>query len=191
MKIMNLTTMEVKFLNAMRDNEYGDVYNDDEIWTSTVIENSGLTPTQAGGVITSLKTKCYIYQRREGKDSIVALTKGGKRLFERFAGIEECRWGGPNLLDIGLAKEIGEQAQLRAKIIAILEEEGIIFEDIQIRKKRIRMIVGDRTVKGELALHAKIKFFNEDVELVMGGHNVFDRLIFTDKAVNKLIDLGF
>lgn len=112
---MKLTVMEKKFMNAMRDNEYNDCLdgydgtNFDTMvgcgtWTFTAIDNSGLTPKQCTGVMSSLTKKGLIDSeqadtKRLGDEDSVWFTEEGAKLFIDADG-DECSWGGFRLLKI-------------------------------------------------------------------------------------------
>lgn len=113
---MKLTTMEKKFMNAMRNNEYNDCLQDYDgtnwndllvggcTWTFTAIDNSGLTPKQCTGVMSSLTKKGLIGSeqvntKRLGDEDTVWFTEEGAKLFINADG-EKCPWGGLNLLKI-------------------------------------------------------------------------------------------
>ena len=113
---MKLTTMEKKFMNAMRNNEYNDCLEGYDgtnwnnllvgapTWTFTAIDNSGLTPKQCTGVMSSLTKKGLIGSeqastKRFGDEDTVWFTEEGAKLFINADG-EECSWGGLRLLKI-------------------------------------------------------------------------------------------
>ena len=112
---MKLTTMEKKFMNAMRDNEYNDSLEGYDgtnfnrmlgcgTWTFTAIDNSGLTPKQCTGVMSSLTKKGLIDSeqvdtKRLGDEDSVWFTEEGAKLFIDADG-EKCQWGGFRLLKI-------------------------------------------------------------------------------------------
>lgn len=112
---MKLTVMEKKFMNAMRNNEYNDCLdgydgtNFDTMlgcgtWTFTAIDNSGLTPKQCTGVMSSLTKKGLIQSdqvdtKKFGDEDTVWFTEKGAKLFINADG-DECQWGGLRLLKV-------------------------------------------------------------------------------------------
>lgn len=112
---MKLTTMEKKFMNAMRDNEYNDSLEGYDgtnfntmlgsgTWTFTAIDNSGLTYKQCTGVMSSLTKKgligpAQVNTKKFGDEDMVWFTEEGAKLFINADG-EECPWGGLKLLKI-------------------------------------------------------------------------------------------
>lgn len=116
-KNVKLTTLEIKFLNAMRTNEYNDAF-DCGTWTFTAIDNSGMKKKQASGVIASLVKKGFIeayvpVKKTEDDIEQVSLTDEGKNLFINADGEgETCPWGGPSLLRLDAAKDfIAEETE--------------------------------------------------------------------------------
>lgn len=102
--MMNLTVMEVKIINAMRNNEYNDAIKDNGAcgaWSFAAIDNSGIPANQARGVISSLVKKGLVDITPADKSShspeVISFTQAGVRLFDNADG-EECGWGGPRLL---------------------------------------------------------------------------------------------
>ena len=98
---MKLTTMEIQFLNGMRNNCYCDVLTAGCTWLFSAVEECPYTEKQATGVISSLMKKGLIetYFDKEDKLHIVCFTDQGKALFDTADG-EECDWGGKPLLKI-------------------------------------------------------------------------------------------
>jgi hypothetical protein len=101
---MKLTVMEIKILNAMRNNEYNDALDSFPLgtWSFTAIDNSGIKPNIARGVISSLVKKGLVYVHEGGKDKnaepeVIGFEQAGVDLFKDADG-EECQWEGPKLL---------------------------------------------------------------------------------------------
>ena len=96
--MIKLTDMEIRILNAMRNNEFEDCIDAEATWTFAVIDNSGINPKQARGVISSLIKKDLVWCISNGKsDDCIGFTNKGKELFDNADG-NECCWGGPKLL---------------------------------------------------------------------------------------------
>lgn len=109
---IHLTALEIKLLNAMRDNEYNDAI-EDATWTFTAIDNSGIEAAKARGVISSLIKKDLVEcssERASDSEATIGLTDLGKKLFESADGAD-CTWGGLKLL-----KEI-EQTPAAAPVV--------------------------------------------------------------------------
>lgn len=112
---MKLTTNEIKFMNAMRANEYNDSLDGYDgtnfntmlgsgTWTFTAMDNSGLTYKQCTGVMGSLTKKGLIGSeqvntKKFGDEDTVWFTQKGAELFIDADG-EECPWGGLKLLKV-------------------------------------------------------------------------------------------
>ena len=96
--MINLTKMEIKILNAMRNNEFEDCIDAEATWTFAVIDESKINPKQARGVISSLIKKKLIWCISNGQsDDCIGFTDTGRQLFDDANG-NECYWGGPKLL---------------------------------------------------------------------------------------------
>lgn len=139
---MNLTEKEIKILNGMRENEYGDALanvggeydfeNYCGTWTFTAIENSGLDAKTARGVISSLVKKGLViantvtsYQRtRYNDEDTIEFTKTGAELFINADG-ENCSWGGPKLLK---EKEIEIEDIIEETIVEENEELTALYK---------------------------------------------------------------
>ena len=112
---MKLTTNEIKFMNAMRANEYNDSLDGYDgtnfdtcfghgTWTFTAMDNSGLTYKQCTGIMSSLTKKGLIGSeqantKKFGDEDMVWFTEEGAKLFINADG-EECPWGGLKLLKV-------------------------------------------------------------------------------------------
>lgn len=98
LKMTKLTAMEIKMMNAMRNNEYQDSLVDGGTWTFTVIDNSGISGKKASGVISSLVQKGLVTVFKEkGEEDTISFTTAGKQLYDTADGAE-CTWGGLPLL---------------------------------------------------------------------------------------------
>lgn len=99
---MKLTKLEVYLLNAMRTNEYNDALQDGHTWTFTAIDNSGMEPEAARGVIASLVKKGLVVaekgNKKSGDEDTIGFTAAGAALFDKADGEENKEWGGPKLL---------------------------------------------------------------------------------------------
>ena len=115
---MKLTTNEIKFMNAMRANDYNDSIEGYDgtnfdtcfghgTWTYTAMESSGLTYKQCTGVVNSLIKKGLIGSKQfstrnfgdEDLNWFIWFTEEGAKLFINADG-EECPWGGLKLLKV-------------------------------------------------------------------------------------------
>lgn len=102
MKTLKLTQMEIQILNAMRYNEYNDCLQDHcGTWTFSVIENAGIDPKKARGVISSLLKKglVEVNEKTSSDPESIGYTEAGEKLFETATGKENSGWGGPRLLE--------------------------------------------------------------------------------------------
>lgn len=140
-----LTAKEVKFLNAMRRNEYNDClsgydgtnWNDPLVgectWTFTAMDYSGLTQKQCTGVMSSLTKKGLIGSEQVsskifGDEDTVWFTEKGAKLFIDATG-EKCPWGGFRLL-----KEIEEKTV--APDYTVVDVEMYTFTGMKIQHVR-------------------------------------------------------
>ena len=99
--MIKLTNMEKQFLNAMRNNDFGDILEEGAQWLFSIVDECDFTEKQSTGVVSSLVKKdliCTEYLKDE-REYVVDFTKNGKKLFETANG-EPCNWGGKNLLEI-------------------------------------------------------------------------------------------
>jgi predicted transcriptional regulator len=149
---MKLTAMEIKILNAMRNNEYNDALEENGAcgtWSFTAIYNSGIAAKKARGVISSLVKKGLVGVTTQNhvKDDpeTIWFTKEGVKLFDNADG-EECSWGGPKLLkesDIDIPDTIPTDGE--AHIYTIVE----IAEELNMDPKKARKILREQKVEKE------------------------------------------
>lgn len=115
---MNLTKMEKMVLNALRNNDYNDCYQENGTWAFVVTYYSGLDPKQARGAFSSVIKKGLAGFQEDPEEDIAWLTDKGKELFDNADG-EECLWGGPRLLkiedEVETKKEIKEEKTMTVK----------------------------------------------------------------------------
>lgn len=93
---MELTSLEKKFIKAIKTNDYGDGTLE-PIWVSAVIDASGIDPKIARGVISSLikKRLVLIYQYEPGENgATIQLTEKGKFVQIPFSNEEYIQNGG-------------------------------------------------------------------------------------------------
>lgn len=146
---MKLTVMEIKVLNAMRQNEYNDALQDYPCgtWSFTAIDNSGIKPKIARGVISSLVKKGLVSvtpQSGPEDPEVIGFTKEGVKLFDNADG-NECTWEGPKLLkenDIDIPEST---TTTNEKIYTIVE----IAKELNIDPKKARKILRECNVEKE------------------------------------------
>lgn len=190
---MELTRMEREFLNGMRTNCYSDIYESNGDWLFAVVDECSFNEVQAKGVATSLKNKGLIFTDSNDDGIIVGFTEMGRSIWDNADGDLNVGWGGPRLLrleDEKPKKKVGEQKQLRMDLEKIFKANGIDAK-IQIRSKRVTMIICDRMIKGDIALHAKIWIGDQEMEWAIGECNYIDPYLFNDNARAEIIKLGF
>jgi hypothetical protein len=80
---MKLTENEKTLLKGSRDSEYSDPY-DSVTWTFSAIENSGLDPKVARGVLSSLVKKelVIISGKYDDDESTFEFTEKGRKIFD-------------------------------------------------------------------------------------------------------------
>lgn len=80
---LNLTTLEVQFLNGMRTNNMSDILESGGDWMFAVVDETNMTSEQAKGVFTSLKKKGLVEGTvdEDSNETIVSFTKKGEKLF--------------------------------------------------------------------------------------------------------------
>ncbi|ACK74082.1 hypothetical protein PCC7424_5514 (plasmid) [Gloeothece citriformis PCC 7424] len=88
-KIINLTEGEKQILIASTNTEFGSALEDKFPWTWSVIDNSGLEPKIARGVISSLIKKGLVHivdypDRRNPDDFIFSLSDTGKKITQQL-----------------------------------------------------------------------------------------------------------
>ena len=111
--MMKLTRMEKMVLNALRNNDYNDCYQDDYTWAFCATEYSGLETKQARGAFSSLIKKGLVGFQEDEDEDIAWLTDEGKALFDNADG-EECSWGGPRLLKVEEeVEEVKEEKEMK------------------------------------------------------------------------------
>ena len=112
--MMKLTRMEKMVLNALRNNDYNDCYQDDYTWAFCATEYSGLETKQARGAFSSLIKKGLVGFQEDEEEDIAWLTDEGKALFDNADG-EECSWGGPRLLKVEEeeVEEVKEEKEMK------------------------------------------------------------------------------
>jgi|SRR3712207_1713619 len=80
---MKLTSNEIKVLNGMRTNDFGDILiNESAEWTFAVIDASKLEPRVARGAISSLIKKELVTIIRDTPNNLIDLTVKGRELFQ-------------------------------------------------------------------------------------------------------------
>ena len=145
---MKLTTLEIKILNAMRDNEYNDALDDNGTWTFTVIDNSGIDAKVARGVISSLVKKelITVYEATAEANPVdmIAFTDKGAKLFNTADG-KDCTWGGAKLLKEAEATKTVTKAKEK-------KEEGAytlltIANEVGMDSKKARKILRANNMK--------------------------------------------
>lgn len=110
---MKLTNMEKMVLNAMRENDYNDCYQENGTWAFCATEYSGLDTKQARGAFSSVIKKGLVGFQEDEEEDIAWLTDEGKALFENADG-EECSWGGPRLLKVEEeVEEVKEEKEMK------------------------------------------------------------------------------
>jgi hypothetical protein len=145
--MIKLTAMEIKLVNAMRDNEYNDAI-EGATWTFTAIDNSGIPAKQARGVISSLVQKglvtAEVGNKNIGDEDNIAFTNAGVALFDNADG-EECQWGGPRLL-----KEI-EMGEKEVKVTAPTKIETVeTVSEITVKDLAAIMGIDEKAVRRKL-----------------------------------------
>lgn len=149
---MKLTPMEIKILNAMRNNEYNDALEENGAcgtWSFTAIYNSGIEAKKARGVISSLIKKGLVGVTTQNhvKDDpeTIWFTKEGVKLFDNADG-EECSWGGPKLLkeiEIDDLEPINDDMSKESHIFTIVE----IAKELDIDPKKARKILRENNIE--------------------------------------------
>ena len=95
---MKLTKMEIKFLNAMRENEFEDLMEEGTAtWLFSVQDDLDYTKAQTSGIMSSLTKKGVIDSSYSQGEHLVWFTKKAEELFMTATG-KKCSWGGYNLL---------------------------------------------------------------------------------------------
>ena len=136
---MKLTNMEKMVLNAMRDNDYNDCYQDDGTWAFCATEYSGLDTKQARGAFSSVIKKGLAGFQEDDEEDIAWLTDEGKALFDNADG-EECRWGGPRLLKV--------EEEVEEKAVEEVKEEKEMKNLNEMTVKELRAEAKARGIKG-------------------------------------------
>ena len=168
--LKSLTAKEIKILNAMRNNEYQDALTEGCTWTFTTIDNSGIEPNRARGVISSLVKKALVEVDGDSfqEESTISFTKIGASLFNsRISEGKECQWGGRKLLiekeetkketkkEEAKKEEASEVVALKEIIEALISEKKIPVMNM---KKVRRILRGTEEVAGNHSKDGKFRW---------------------------------
>lgn len=155
---MKLTKMEKMVLNALRNNDYNDCYQEDGTWAFVVTDYSGLDPKQARGAFSSVIKKGLAGFHEDKEEDMAWLTDEGKALFDNADG-EKCLWGGPRLLkiedEVETKKEIEEEKKMTVKEMRAEAKEMGIKGYSRMSKEDLQKAIEANTIEEKAEVEEK------------------------------------
>jgi len=152
----NLTSKEAKMMNAITEDQFYENGTDSVLWLDNFIEYCGFEGKAAGGILTSLQEKGYIYIQLEDDGNLLGLTDKGADYLNSLNKPAEPKKQAPNRRPTKPTVKEEEVPQgtlttvnpdnANSKLMYIEDLASIVGLKAKTLRKRLRTLVAEGTV---------------------------------------------